>query len=88
MGQPLQIEHYFDAGLIVSVVDPQPGESIVDCCAAPGGKTVFMASCLRGQGNLCSESSYLALEVFATFEASCKSIIIFLLKRENTSEIS
>ncbi|KAL5972449.1 hypothetical protein ACLOJK_041704 [Asimina triloba] len=40
----------FAAGLVVSVVDPQPGETIVDCCAAPGGKTLFMASCLRGQG--------------------------------------
>ncbi|KAK2999575.1 hypothetical protein RJ639_024323, partial [Escallonia herrerae] len=38
------------AGLVVSIVDPQPGESIVDCCAAPGGKTLFMASCLSGQG--------------------------------------
>ncbi|KAJ0561373.1 putative 16S rRNA (cytosine(967)-C(5))-methyltransferase [Helianthus annuus] len=38
------------AGLVVSVVDPQPGESILDCCAAPGGKTLFMAACLNGQG--------------------------------------
>ncbi|XP_058112518.1 uncharacterized protein LOC131255735 isoform X2 [Magnolia sinica] len=38
------------AGLVVSVVDPQSGETIVDCCAAPGGKTLFMASCLRGKG--------------------------------------
>lgn len=40
------------AGLVVSIVDPQPGESIIDCCAAPGGKTLFMASRLNGQGNL------------------------------------
>ncbi|KAJ7960942.1 ribosomal RNA small subunit methyltransferase B [Quillaja saponaria] len=38
------------AGLVVSVMDPQPGESIVDCCAAPGGKTLYMASHLNGQG--------------------------------------
>jgi 16S rRNA (cytosine967-C5)-methyltransferase len=38
------------AGLIVSVVKPQPGERIMDACAAPGGKTLFMASCLKGQG--------------------------------------
>jgi 16S rRNA C967 or C1407 C5-methylase (RsmB/RsmF family) len=38
------------AGLVVSVVDPHPGETIVDCCAAPGGKTLFMASRLFGQG--------------------------------------
>lgn len=40
------------AGLVIPLVDPQPGDSIVDCCAAPGGKTLFMASCLNGQGTL------------------------------------
>lgn len=43
---------YFFLGMIVSVLDPQPGERIIDCCAAPGGKTLFMASQLRGQGNI------------------------------------
>ncbi|WOL12098.1 hypothetical protein Cni_G20862 [Canna indica] len=38
------------AGLVVCVVDPQPGDTIIDCCAAPGGKTFFMASRLQGQG--------------------------------------
>ncbi|KAJ4811094.1 Ribosomal RNA small subunit methyltransferase B [Rhynchospora pubera] len=38
------------AGFVVSVVDPQPGETITDCCAAPGGKSLYMASRLRGQG--------------------------------------
>lgn len=47
LGCPTQI---FGAGLVVKVVDPKPGESIIDCCAAPGGKTLFMASCLNGQG--------------------------------------
>lgn len=40
------------AGLIVSVVNPQPGDSIIDCCAAPGGKTLYMASQMHGQGML------------------------------------
>ncbi|TYI42563.1 hypothetical protein ES332_A01G108000v1 [Gossypium tomentosum] len=40
------------AGLVVSVVDPQPGEDIIDCCAAPGGKTLYMASRLRGKGKV------------------------------------
>ncbi|KAL4618586.1 hypothetical protein ACB092_06G021500 [Castanea dentata] len=38
------------AGMIVSVVDPQPGDRIIDCCAAPGGKTLYIASQLSGQG--------------------------------------
>ncbi|KAI4307856.1 hypothetical protein L6164_030991 [Bauhinia variegata] len=40
------------AGLIVSVMDPQPGDTIVDCCAAPGGKTLYMASHLGGLGKI------------------------------------
>ncbi|XP_039820044.1 probable ribosomal RNA small subunit methyltransferase B isoform X3 [Panicum virgatum] len=40
------------AGLVVSVVDPQPGDTIIDCCAAPGGKTLFMASRLSRQGKI------------------------------------
>lgn len=40
------------AGLVVGLVNPQPGETIVDCCAAPGRKALFMASCLKNQGRL------------------------------------
>lgn len=40
------------AGLVVSVVDPQPGDDIIDCCAAPGGKTLYMASHLSGKGRV------------------------------------
>ncbi|KAF5188665.1 16S rRNA (cytosine(967)-C(5))-methyltransferase, partial [Thalictrum thalictroides] len=40
--------------LIVSVMDPQPGDTIIDCCAAPGGKTLFMASRLSHQGKVCA----------------------------------
>ncbi|KAI3456805.1 hypothetical protein Pfo_013468 [Paulownia fortunei] len=42
------------AGFVVTVVDPKPGESIIDCCAAPGGKTLFMASRLNGEGSICA----------------------------------
>ncbi|KAL8469689.1 hypothetical protein ACS0TY_032510 [Phlomoides rotata] len=42
------------AGFVVMVVDPKPGERIIDCCAAPGGKTLFMASRMNDQGNVCA----------------------------------
>ncbi|RZC65887.1 hypothetical protein C5167_009579 [Papaver somniferum] len=38
------------AGMVVSIMDPQPGENVIDCCAAPGGKSLFMASRLSGKG--------------------------------------
>lgn len=37
------------AGLVVSLVDPQPGEYILDACAAPGGKTLFMAARMKNE---------------------------------------
>lgn len=40
------------AGLVVALLDPQPGESILDACAAPGGKTLFAAARM-GQVPLC-----------------------------------
>ena len=38
------------AGLPVRLLDPQPGEQIVDLCAAPGGKSTFMAERMTNQG--------------------------------------
>ena len=39
--------------LIVStLLDPQPGDRIWDACAAPGGKTRYIARAMQGQGRL------------------------------------
>ena len=40
------------AGLVVRLVDPKPDETIVDACAAPGGKTLYMAARMQGMGSL------------------------------------
>ncbi|CAI7841969.1 unnamed protein product [Closterium sp. NIES-53] len=40
------------AGLVVRVLDPQPGETVVDCCAAPGGKAIYAAGLMQGSGRL------------------------------------
>ena len=37
------------AGLVVALLDPQPGDSVADVCAAPGGKALFTAARLCGQ---------------------------------------
>lgn len=42
------------ASSAVTVLDPQPGEKILDLCAAPGGKSTQIASLLAGKGLLWS----------------------------------
>lgn len=37
------------AGIIVALLDPQPGERVLDACAAPGGKALFAAARMLGQ---------------------------------------
>lgn len=42
------------ASAAVTALNPQPGERVLDLCAAPGGKSTQIASLLNGQGMLWS----------------------------------
>ena len=37
------------AGLVVALLDPHPGEAILDACAAPGGKALYAATRMEAQ---------------------------------------
>ncbi len=37
-------------GLVCHLVDPQPGEKIVDLCSAPGSKATYMAELMNNEG--------------------------------------
>ncbi len=37
---------------VVHLLDPQPGDRILDCCAAPGGKTTHCAEQMQNQGHI------------------------------------
>jgi 16S rRNA (cytosine967-C5)-methyltransferase len=38
--------------LVTHVVDPQPGELVLDVCSAPGGKTTHMAAMMENRGRI------------------------------------
>jgi len=40
------------AQLISYLVDPQPGERVLDLCAAPGGKSTHLAELMKGRGEV------------------------------------
>ena len=37
------------AGLVVMLLNPQPGEHVLDACAAPGSKALFAATLMNSQ---------------------------------------
>ncbi|MHC1750409.1 MAG: 16S rRNA (cytosine(967)-C(5))-methyltransferase RsmB [Cellulosilyticaceae bacterium] len=42
------------AMLVAHVVDPKPGDKVLDVCSAPGGKTVHMAELMKNEGMVVS----------------------------------
>lgn len=52
--------HVQDAAsqLCCRMLEPQPGESVLDVCAAPGGKSFTCAQLMQNRGRLCSGDLY------------------------------
>lgn len=48
------------AGLVVRLLDPQPGETVADVAAAPGGKAIYAAMRMQDEGTV------LAFDIHAT----------------------
>jgi len=66
--------------LVAQVLDPRPGEFIIDCCAAPGGKSTHIAQKMRDEGRILAGDIY--DHKIARIEENAKRLGITILEAE------
>jgi 16S rRNA (cytosine967-C5)-methyltransferase len=64
--------------LVTSILDPKPGERILDACAAPGGKTTHIAQRMRDKGEIYAMD--LSEEKLDRIEEMCRRLGIKIVK--------
>jgi 16S rRNA (cytosine967-C5)-methyltransferase len=46
------------AGLVCRILDPKPGETVIDLCSAPGGKALHSGELMRNEGRIIAVDKY------------------------------
>jgi 16S rRNA (cytosine967-C5)-methyltransferase len=58
--------------MAVNLLDPKPGDAVLDFCAAPGGKTAFIAQLLNNQGRIVACDN--AADRITLLEENCRRL--------------
>jgi 16S rRNA (cytosine967-C5)-methyltransferase len=74
-----------DPGTLLAVreLDPQPGDTILDFCAAPGGKTTFIAQLMNNQGRIVAQD--VSTERLKWVEENCARLGVTCVETVPTS---
>jgi 16S rRNA (cytosine967-C5)-methyltransferase len=77
-----------DPGTLLAVrkLNPQPGETILDLCAAPGGKTTYIAQLLQNQGKVIAHDT--APERLKLVEENCARLGVTCVEIISKSEFA
>jgi len=73
--------------LAVDMLDPNPGETVMDVCAAPGGKTLYIAEKMKNIGKVDARDIYKRKLSIIEREAERMGISIVATKTWDASEI-
>jgi 16S rRNA (cytosine967-C5)-methyltransferase len=71
--------------LAVHELGPQPGESVLDLCAAPGGKLTFIAQLMRNQGRIVAHDT--APERLRLVQENCDRLGVTCVELGEKSEV-
>lgn len=71
--------------LAVRELDPRPGETILDLCAAPGGKTTYIAQLLQNQGKIIAHDN--APERLKLIQENCARLGVTCVETTSTLEL-
>lgn len=66
--------------LVAHVVDPKPGEAVLDMCSAPGGKTTHMAELMGNEGMIVARDIH--QHKLTLVEESCNRLGVNIVKTE------